>query len=318
MRLIGKLDSPEETRLFAEYLLSKKISSSVDQDDQGWHIWIIDEDQIDVARAELEAFKQDPKAEKFREGAIQGRKWHKEALKEERKQAARQVDVRRQWEPAHISKCPVTLFLIGLSILVGLLSSNFGIDVGAKRDTGPVPQMLFLNVDAYNLNPPDTIEGAVLHSASIHQYWRYITPIFIHFGILHILFNMMWMKDLGPTIESKIGSFQFLLMVLIIGLVSNLAQFVIDFYISHGVNPFFGGMSGVIFGLFGFIWLRGKLDPASGFFMPPRLLAFLVIFQVLCFLGILGNIANWAHLFGFISGAAIGGAPAFLRKAWRS
>ncbi|MEZ6045961.1 MAG: rhomboid family intramembrane serine protease [Planctomycetaceae bacterium] len=310
MRLIGKVDSLEKARLFAEYLLSLKISSSLEQDAQEWDIWIIEEDHLDQAITELEAFKQNPDDPKYKTGAATGRKFHKEAAKVERKRAGRQVNMRSQWHVPDISQCPATLLLIIVSIVVGVFSSTMLFDIGAKKEVGPIPNLLFLNIEKATEDMLQTREEALLHSVKIHEYWRYFTPIFIHYSFLHLLFNMMWMKDLGPVIESKTGSFLFLLIVAVIALVSNVAQLAI------GQNPFFGGMSGVVFGLFGFIWLRGKLDTTSGMYMPPRLLAFLVIFQVLCFMGILGNIANWAHLFGFISGAAIGGSISLFVR-WR-
>ncbi|MCA9039823.1 MAG: rhomboid family intramembrane serine protease [Planctomycetaceae bacterium] len=318
MRLIGKLDSLEQARTFAEYLLSKNIPSSVDQDESGWDVWIVEEDHIETARAELEAFKQDPQAEKYKTGAVAGRKQLKVVQKQQRKQAARNIDVRQQWQPVHISQCPATLLLIGVSVLVALLSSNAIFDVGAKVDSGPIPLLRFLNVKQFNIDNPQTLSSWVFHSASHHEYWRYFTPMFIHFGLLHIIFNMMWMRDLGPLIESRTGSFLFLIIALAISLASNLAQFVISSYLTNFPMFNFGGMSGVVFGLFGFIWLRGKFDAASGLYMPPRLLVFLVIYQIICFLGILGPIANWAHLFGFISGAVIGGTISLITRAQRS
>ncbi len=58
------------------------------------------------------------------------------------------------------------------------------------------------------------------------QYWRFITPIFIHFGWLHIVFNSLWLWDLGSRVERVMGSFNMLLLFLVIALVSNVAQFV--------------------------------------------------------------------------------------------
>ena len=83
------------------------------------------------------------------------------------------------------------------------------------------------------------------------EIWRPVTPIFMHFGIIHILFNMMWLKELGTMIEFKNGSLKMLLMVLIIAVVSNVGQ---DYY----KGPYFGGMSGVVYGLFGYIWMKSR------------------------------------------------------------
>ena len=57
------------------------------------------------------------------------------------------------------------------------------------------------------------------------DFWRLITPIFLHFGIVHFIFNSLWLSMLGSRIERLSGSIHLILLVLISGLVSNLAQF---------------------------------------------------------------------------------------------
>jgi GlpG protein len=132
------------------------------------------------------------------------------------------------------------------------------------------------------------------------EVWRLITPIFIHFHILHILFNMLWLRDLGSMIEGRQSSTYLLALVLVIAAGSNLAQF----YFGHAPN--FGGMSGVVYGLLGYVWIRGKFDPASGLFLHPSTVTMMLIWLVACFTGILGPIANYAHLVGLMMGAAWG------------
>ena len=80
---------------------------------------------------------------------------------------------------------------------------------------------------------------------------------------------------------------------------SNVAQFY-----HHG--PVFGGMSGVVYGLLGYVWLRGKFDPASGLFVHSSTVTMMLIWLVACYVGLLGNIANTAHLVGLLMGAAWG------------
>src|SRR5439155_4870026 len=54
------------------------------------------------------------------------------------------------------------------------------------------------------------------------EVWRLITPIFIHFNLLHIFFNMLWLRDLGTLIELRRGGKYLLLQVVLIGAISNL------------------------------------------------------------------------------------------------
>jgi GlpG protein len=131
------------------------------------------------------------------------------------------------------------------------------------------------------------------------EVWRLFTPIFIHFGMLHILFNMLWLKDLGSAIEKRHGAMFFLALVLSVALTSDLAQYFI-------AGPYFGGMSGVVYGLFAYIWLRGKMDPLSGFMMPSQTVFLMMLWFVICLTGKLGPVANAAHGVGLIVGAIWG------------
>ena len=134
------------------------------------------------------------------------------------------------------------------------------------------------------------------------QVWRLFTPMFVHYGILHILFNMLWLKDLGGAIESREGTLKLALLVLFIAALSNVGQ-----YLATG--PAFGGMSGVVFGLLGYIWIRGRFDPRSGYHLERWIVMMMTIWFLLGVSGLIGNIANWAHGVGFALGIAWGFLP---------
>lgn len=135
------------------------------------------------------------------------------------------------------------------------------------------------------------------------EIWRLLTPIFLHYGIFHLLFNSLWMWDLGRRLEYLMGAWPFLIFVVITGVISNLAQ-----YFWSG-SPAFGGMSGVVYALVGFIAVRQRLVPHPLVAVAPALIGFMLFWLVLCMSGVVdyfidGSVANAAHLGGLIAGAA--------------
>jgi len=154
-------------------------------------------------------------------------------------------------------------------------------------------------------------ESSPLRDIKKGEVWRLATPMFLHFGIIHILFNMMWIWSLGLAIESTYRPLKFAVLVLTIAVISNIAQALIS-------GPNFGGMSGVVYGLFGFIVVHGKLNPHSGLHLDKRTVNFMLIWLVLCFTGLVGPIANWAHTFGLLTGAIMGGALALKQGGWQT
>jgi GlpG protein len=130
------------------------------------------------------------------------------------------------------------------------------------------------------------------------ELWRLITPILIHFGLPHILFNMLWLRDLGCMFEARLKSWYFLVFVIVVATASNLAQYI------FGKSPLFGGMSGVNYGLIGYVWIRGRFDPAAGLHLDRQSLIFALIWFGLCFTNLVGPIANYAHGGGLLLGMA--------------
>jgi membrane associated rhomboid family serine protease len=137
------------------------------------------------------------------------------------------------------------------------------------------------------------------------HFWRFITPIFLHFGLMHFAFNMFWLVVLGGKIERGAGSMQLFLLVLVIGALSNIGQN------QWSGTSQFGGMSGAIYGLLGYLHAYNKLVKKDLYFLPPELFWFMVGWLIVCASGILEillgiRIANAAHLCGLMAGSFLG------------
>jgi GlpG protein len=152
------------------------------------------------------------------------------------------------------------------------------------------------------------------------QVWRLITPIFLHFGIVHLLFDMFMLHDLGGLIERRRGPLRYLALVLVLAVISNLVQYyyghpaMVGSEIKWERSPNFGGMSGVVYGLFGYIWMKARFQPEMGLFINPSSVIYLMAWFFLCMSGIVGDIANGAHTGGLVAGMILGYAPVL----WRS
>lgn len=192
-------------------------------------------------------------------------------------------------EPVRSLLQPVTYGLIGLCVAVAVFS-RLGENKGFLLP-------LYISLSQFYPALPATFLPEVLQQG---QVWRLVTPLFIHYGPFHLLFNMLLLRDLGVVLEQRFGSWRFAGLVFGFGMVSSLVQYVVS-------SPNFGGMSGAIYGLFGFVWILGRMHPAMlGFTLTQQTITTMLIWFVLCFTGFIGPIANGAHGGGLVVGAALG------------
>ena len=134
-----------------------------------------------------------------------------------------------------------------------------------------------------------------------NQWWRLITPMFLHFSFAHLAFNCLWIYVLGEKIERVDGKLIFTLIIILTGVFSNLLQY---FWTSSSL---FGGLSGVIYGMLGYCLVMEMESNYDKYGLPPGLYLFMIAWLILGFLGILdlfgfGSVANFAHLGGMLSG----------------
>lgn len=299
MRRIGNIKEEDKARQFGDYLLAQGYENKVEDYSDEWAIWVMDEDQLEAAEEEFEAFLQNPGDPKYRESADTAQQIRKKAEKEEKRWRGMYRDLRTDFHRDSYSRFPVTIALMVISLAVALVT-HLGGDI-----SHPVIGWLSFAqfwTDGFSIR----WQGAFKDILS-GQVWRLFTPMFLHFGIFHIVFNMIWLYDLGSQIEARKGLKFFLLMVLVIAGLSNTAQYLVS-------GPLFGGMSGVVYGLLGYIWMKMKFQPLEGLGISPTTVTIMLIWLVVCMLGVVGSVANTVHLVGLVTGMAFGYAPYALHR----
>jgi len=296
MRQAGSLPSAEQAQRLSDYLLSEGIDNRVEQEADGWALWIIDDDHVEHGKAELAAFQRDPRAPKYAARADQAEVIRRQEIKEAERAAKLNVDLRKRWRRG-TGRQVGTMALIGFSVLVAVLTS-----LGEKMD----PAGRWLEIASYEMSN-GMVRWRGLSEVFAGQVWRLVTPIFIHYGPIHLLFNMLWIYQLGNLVEARRGTGKFLLLVLAIAIPSNLAQY-------FWAGPSFGGMSGVDYGLLGYVWLHGRYDPGSGMGLAPTVMWFMLGWLLLGFTPWM-PLANGAHVGGLVMGLVLAAVPIFLRRA---
>ena len=255
-------------RLFEAFLRQQGIAVQLRQEGDEAVVYLRDAEHYDEARHWLQQFLLNPAHPRF-----QGAAWARgEPVSGGDAAGARPPFVSGEWLA---TLGPVTRAFAIASIVVFL----------------SVP---FVEMRLYEaLMFPETLDGLA------RQPWRLFTPMLLHFGLLHIAFNMIWWIELGRLVESRQSSLRLLAVTLVTAALSALAQFL-------ATDHRFGGMSGVVFGLLGYLWIYGQVHPRSGLVLRREIVIFMLGWLIFCYVFLDDFVANEAHLFGLLSGCAMG------------
>lgn len=225
---------------------------------------------------------------------------------EQRLQLPEQVQPTRAGFMAQLGASPMTASLMVVTLVIAAVTL-----LGTSDAT-----MHWLTFQDYYVLGDSRYISADTPIVDISQIWRLLTPIFVHFTILHLAMNGMWIWELGRRIESQQGKWLFLALIVLFGLFSNAAQF-------WWAGPsLFGGLSGVLYGLLGHCWIYQLLAPNRAYHLPKGVVVVMLIWLVICMSGItevagIGAIANGAHVGGLVMGCLtglLGGALARRRR----
>jgi len=265
--------------LFANYLVSLDISAKV-QKHNSEYIIHCQTTQLDRAKDIFAEFIADPYQEKYQQAA-----WINAEVTQVSDNSSSLLASFQQQFFAHAGW--VTLTIFALCWLV-FMASTFGF-------AAPTFQLLHFY--------PELSFEAFLDSPL-----RLLGPALFHFSWLHIVFNTMWWWQLGGSVERILGKGTLINLFLITALASNLGQFMVS-------GPNFGGLSGVVYGLVGYVWWYGWLAPEKGLFISKPIIGFLLFWLLLGYADVLPvNMANTAHLLGLVSGCLLAAVNIFLFK----
>lgn len=278
MVLLTHIQHPRYAQAFVDYLQTQGIAAQARPDGGAMAVLLADAADLPRAETELRQFLAEPEHERY---------WQASWLVEDEQAASRLSRIYRGPSIWGIVKKTgwVSWLIVAACVLVYLLTAE-----GMNRDMRE-PLMFFVS--------PDAMLGS-------GQLWRWITPALLHFGLLHITFNLFAWWVFGGLVERTQSSLRLLGLFLALAVIGNVAQFF------WGGNQF-GGLSGVVYGLLGYLWIYPRVNPAAPFRLPPGMVVFMWLMVAAGFLPFL-PFASLAHLGGLLGGCALGAVLAGLDK----
>lgn len=265
---------------FSDYLSSINIANRVEEDGDAYAILLQDEADFPAARQELEGFLTAPEDPRYWHAS-----WQSGQTQQDVSWPAHEGAFSAWWQRAGIVTRSVTLLCVLVFVLLNA-----------------APQSTF---DL--LSYPEFMGNAGLHA----EWWRLLSPALMHFGFMHVAFNLLWWWELGGLIERGQSGMRLLAISVVVALLSNAAQ-----GLQYG--PKFGGLSGVIYGLLGYLWMYPVFNPSAGFRLRKEILWFMLGWLAIGYTGVLdvifGPVSNTGHSSGLLAGMALGMAVGWVNR----
>ena len=189
--------------------LTQDIRTNVEPDDSVWAVWVLEEDLVSQAKTELEQFRENPDAEKYRKAKAEADALREREIKKHREVKKKVVRANVAWNKSYLERCPVTITLIVMSVaaVIATTSPNHPLDFGQKVEPG----LTWLSfAPLYSSGQAGSVEWsgdkfrAILHG----EVWRLFTPMFLHFGPLHLLVQYDVAAGFGRRDRSPAGQME--------------------------------------------------------------------------------------------------------------
>lgn len=266
MQRLIVLNNPRMAQAFIDYMASRQVDVRMMPEGEGqFALWLMDDQHWLETEAELKQFLADPMDSKY---------------------SAASWDMAETRKPILTYRSPSLLAMV-------------------KAKAGPVTMVLMVACLAIYLLMIFGGKGTLLsamhfpaEAAQQWQLWRWVSHALLHFSVAHIAFNLLWWWQLGGDIEQRLGSGKLLQLFVISAALSGAGQFWVE-----GAN--FGGLSGVVYALLGYVWILGYRLPNLGLSVPKPVVAFMLVWLILGYVQPFMAIANTAHLAGLLSGMAL-------------
>ncbi|TCV93683.1 rhomboid family intramembrane serine protease GlpG [Biostraticola tofi] len=260
---VTALSNPRLAQAFIDYMKTQGVTLELVQQGQAAELWLKDEDQLAQTEQALEIFLLDPMHPRYLAAS-----WRTGSTANHEFRYA----TGGGFSGLRAKAGPLTLVLTAACVLVFILMALLGDD-----------QVMYWL--AYPAGPEQYV-----------QVWRWFSHVLLHFSLLHILFNLMWWWYLGGAMEKFRGTGRLLLLTVLSAVLSGVVQY-------HFSGVFFGGLSGVVYALMGYVWWYGEQHPDSPLNLPRGLIIFALLWLIAGYFDIFGiAIANAAHVAGLVVG----------------
>ncbi|MCO6525079.1 MAG: rhomboid family intramembrane serine protease GlpG, partial [Candidatus Schmidhempelia sp.] len=247
--------------VFADYMATKGIIIRIEINNKKAELYLDNPDYFSLVQQEFQQFINQPNHHRYAEAS-----WKKGQIINTNIMPIKAFNL--------IKAGPCTLIITVVCLIMFIAKNIFGVQI----------------LLAYF--------GFPINSYAYGDLWRWFTPIFLHFSLLHLIFNLSWWWYLGSMIEKQYSSLKLLEIIIITSLISNYSEALFS-------NPYFGGLSGVVYALMGYVWFIGRFKPTKGIYLDNAVMIIAIIWLFAGLTGYLGSIANVAHIMGLLVGLGL-------------